>query len=377
VRAVPDIVGWWDGLRHPLRRLPRWAALAALVLVAGLCLWSAPAEYHYGHRAVADIHKRLNRGDRKDFDLYETIDKRVAKGESYWHAALSEQRSSRYPTKPFVAVRLPTLAYGYALWGLFGWRFIAIALWLVTVLGMIWHLGRRVTWPERLAAAAGAGAFGSVAFLTKVGLSHEIVAGLFLSAALVLYRRDRWWPSLLLAAGGLAVRELALPFVLLWAAFAAFERRWKEFAAVLGVIALFALGMVFHAQQVMAERLPTDLNSEGWTGLQGLPFTLYGLMSVTPVGKLWWWLGPPVALLPMLGWASLGGRGGLFATLWFGGYFLATALFARQVNFYWLSLVLPAYGAGLALVPRAIYDLVTAIRLRQRPGGAGDGSPAR
>ncbi|MBO0750348.1 MAG: hypothetical protein J2O44_07975, partial [Porphyrobacter sp.] len=229
-------------------------------------------------------------------------------------------------------------------------------------------------WPERILAAVGAGVFGSVAFLEKVGLSHEIIAGLFLSSALVLYRPHRWWPSLLLAACGLAVRELALPFMLLWAAFAASQRRWREFAAVAAVIALFAAGMALHAQEVIAERLPGDLHSPGWTAMQGLPFALYGLMSVTPLGKIPWWLGPPLALLPLLGWAALGGRSGLFATLWFGGYLLMVSLFARAENFYWLSLVLPAYGIGLGLLPRALYDLVTVLR---RPRDAASaGSPA-
>jgi hypothetical protein len=209
VRAIPDIVGWWDGLRHPFRRLPRWAAALVLVASLALCIWSRPAEYHYGHRAVADIHKRLGRGDRRDFDLYETIGKRVANGESYWHAALDEQRHSRYPTKPFLAVHTPTLAYGYAVWGLIGWRVIAISLWLTTLIGLIALLSPRTIWPERLGAAIGAAAFGSVAFLEKVGLSHEIVAGLFVSAALVVYRRKRWWPALILAACGLAVRDQA------------------------------------------------------------------------------------------------------------------------------------------------------------------------
>ena len=47
---------------------------------------------------MADIHKRLHRGDRRDFDLYETIGKRVAKGESYWHVALDEHHTSQSET---------------------------------------------------------------------------------------------------------------------------------------------------------------------------------------------------------------------------------------------------------------------------------------
>jgi len=376
VRGIPDVVGRWSALDRPLRRLPRWAAALMLALVVALFAWSGPAEYRYGHHATSEIHKRLKRGDRRDFDLYETIDKRVAKGESYWHAALAEQRGSHYPTKPFVAVRTPMLAWGYLLWGLTGWRVVAIGLWFVTVIGTIALMAGRTRFPERAAAAIAAAVFGSVAYLEKVGLSHEIVAGLFLSSALVVYRPRRWWPSLLLAAGALAVRELALPFVLLWAAFAASQRRWREFAAVVAVIALFALGLALHAQAVIAERHPGDLPSQGWNGLQGLPLAMYGLMSVTPLGKMGvWWLGPPLTLLPLLGWAALGGRQGLFATLWFGGFLLMVSLFARYENFYWLSLVLPAYGAGLALVPRAIFDLVSALRRPPRAANAGLPAP--
>ena len=358
-------------MERPLQRLPAWGAALVLAVTVALCVWAGPAEYSYGHHAASENQKRLKHGARRDFDLYETIDKRVARGESYWHAAEAEQRGSRYPTKPFVAVRTPMLAWGYVVWGLLGWRVIAIGLWCVTVAGMIGLLAGRSKWYERAAAALLAAVFGSVAFLVKVGLSHEIIGGLFVSSSLVLYRPQRWWPALLLAACGLAVRELALPFLLLWAVFAASQRRWREFAAVAAVVALFALGLFLHAQAVIAERLPGDLQSQGWTGLQGLKFPLYGLMSVTPLGRLWWWLGPPLALLPLLGWVSLGGRRVLFATLWFAGYLLAVSLFARQENFYWMSLMLPAYGAGLALVPRALADLVSALRPRPRAAGAG------
>lgn len=361
-------------MERPLQRLPRWGAALVLALTVALCAWSAPAEYRYGHHASSEIHKRLKRGDRRDFDLYETIAKRVSRGESYWHAALDEQRHSRYPTKPFVAVRTPIMAWGYAVWGLLGWRVIAIALWLVTVIGTIAMLPARFRFPERAAAAIAVGVFGSVAFLPKVAMSHEIVSGLFLSSALVLYRPQRWWPALLLAACALAIRELALPFVVLWAVFATVERRWRELGAVVAVLALYAVGMALHAEAVLAERLPGDLQSQGWTGMQGLPLPLFGLVSVTPLSKLWWWLGPPLALLPLLGWAGLGGRRGLFATLWFAGFLLMVSLFARYVNFYWVSVALPAYGAGLALVPRSIVELVSV--LRRRPHAANVGLPA-
>jgi hypothetical protein len=369
-----DPVGWWSAMERPLRRLPRLGALTVLLVTLLACLWSVPAAEQYGQRFDADVSMRTERGDRRDMDLYETIARRVAAGESYYTAALDEQRSSGYPTRPFVTVRTPVLAWGSLPFGPAGWRVVSVGLWLTTLLGLVGLFSGRTSMPERTGAVLAAGAFGAVAFMPQVGLSHEIVSGLFLSAALALYRPQRWWPSLLLAACALAVREHALPFLLLWAAFAASQRRWREFAAVAAVIALFAAGMALHAGAVASAQLPGDPVSPPWAGLQGPALAVYGLASVTLLQTLPPWLGPPLAVLPLLGWIAVGGRTGLFAALWAAGYALAVSLFGRQEHFYWLSLLIPIYGAGLAFVPRALADLVSA--LRRPPDAAGSGFPA-
>jgi hypothetical protein len=374
VAGIPDLVARWEALERPLRHLPRWGAALLLVLAFAVCLWSVPAVERYGAFSQAANAERLDAGARRDFDLYESIDRRIAAGEGYYAAALDEHRTSRFPTRPFVTVRPPTLAWSSLVLGLDGWRFVALGLWLATILGLYAGLAERVSRPERVGVALCAAAAGAVAGIDKVGLSHEIVAGLFVSAALALYRRERWWPALILAACALAIREMALPFVLLWAAFAASERRWREFAAVVAVPLLFAVGMALHAQAVIAHQLPGDMLSPGWTGLQGPALPLFGIVTVTLLQTLPSWLGAPLGVLPLLGWLALGGRIGLFATLWFAGYALAVALFARQENFYWLALLIPAYGAGLALVPRALGDLMAALRVRP-PRAAAPGSP--
>ena len=368
------LVARWESLGRPLRHVPRWAAALLLLATFAACLWSVPAVDSYGAFSREANDARLEAGGRADFDLYEAIDRRIAAGESYYSAALDEQRTSRFPTKPFVTVRPPTLAWSSLVLGLDGWRVLAAALWLASVIGLYAALAGGVRKPERIAAALCAAAAGAVAGIKEVGLSHEIVAGLLVSASLALYRRERWWPSLVLAAGALAAREMALPFLLLWGAFAALEQRWREFAAVAAVILLFAAGMALHAQAVIAQQLPGDLVSPGWTGFQGPALPLFGIVTVTLLQMLPVWLAAPLAVLPMLGWLGLGGRLGLFATLWFAGYALAVGLFARQENFYWLALLIPAYGAGLALVPRSLADLTAALRGRL-PRAAEPGSP--
>jgi hypothetical protein len=74
------------------------------------------------------------------------------------------------------------------------------------------------------------------------------------------------------------------------------------------------------------------------------------------------WLAGPLGVLPLLGWLAVGGRLGVFASAWFAGFIAAVAIFARQENFYWMGLFVPAYGVGLAFAPRAVTDLFLAIR---------------
>ena len=374
---LPDIVAWWESLGRPLRRLPRWAAALALALTVIACIWSVQAEHSYGRAAEAENAKKLAKGARRDFDLYLAIDERVAAGENYYAAALDEHRRSRFPTTPFVTVRPPTLAMSSTVLGLPGLRVLAALLWATTAVGIYFAIKGRVSRVEAIGAFLATLGVGAVALIRQVGLSQEIMAGLFVSASLATWRRERWWPSFLLACAGLAIRELALPYFLLWGALAMQQRRWGEVLAVAGAVLLFAVGMAFHAQAVIAHRLPGDLVSDGWGAMQGLDLALHGIVLVTVFNALPDWLGAPLAVLSLLGWFGLGGRLGLTASLWFAGFIVLVALVARIDNFYWLALLVPAYGAGLALAPRAIADLVAATRGRRDPlpDAAAAGSP--
>ena len=68
-----------------------------------------------------------------------------------------------------------------------------------------------------------------------VAVALAMLFGLLALLALLLYRRNHWWPALVAAALALAVRELAAPFVLLWLVFALAEQRWREASAVAAI----------------------------------------------------------------------------------------------------------------------------------------------
>lgn len=361
--------GWsgrWDAPGRPFLHLPRGPAVLVLALLTAAMAWAAlaslpddsPASASAPAAAVAAPASNAATGRAKgDMALYARIHARVAAREGYYAAALSEQRASNYPTRPFVAVRLPTLALVQAAIGPVGVRWLALALTIAAIAALWWRATPLAGIEARIIASALLAAGGGAAFSPVAGFDHDFLAGLLLTLALLAYRPHRWWPALIAAAAALAVRELAAPFVALWLVFALHERRWPEATALAALLALFAAGLMAHALAVDTARLPGDLASQGWSALAGYGLPLAALGELTGLRHLPAVLAAPLAILPLIGWAGLGGRTGLFALLWFTGLATGMAIFARPANYYWIELALPAYAIGLAFAPRALGEL--------------------
>ena len=175
-------------------------------------------------------------------------------------------------------------------------------------------------------------------------------------------------PLAIAAAGlALAIRELALPFVLLAALFAVMERRWRELGGWLALVAAFGIGLALHAHAVAAHVLPGDLPSQGWEGLRGPGAPLRDIGDVTLLTVFPRPLVYVLALLPLFGWLAAPARTARFAVPLFAGYMALQALFAREQNFYWAIMILPAYLAGYAFLPRLVRDLAHALLARRIP----------
>jgi hypothetical protein len=368
MRAPPraSLIARWEALGRPFLHLPRWAAALVLALTLGaaaaatLSMASAAAcGIAVPGREAALSASASPQRTKGDMALYARISARVAAGEGYYAAALAEHRASGYPTRPFVTVRLPTLAWAQALLGADGVRWLALALSGAAIAALFWRAQLIASLEERIIAAALLAAGGGAALAPLAGYDHDFIAGVLLTFALLAYRPERWGYALIAAAAALAVRELAAPFVALWLAFALAGGRRREALGLSGVLALFAAGLAAHAAAVDAARLPGDLASQGWSAMAGYGVPLAGLLDLTGLRHLPPMLAAPLAVLPLLGWAGLGGRTGLFVLVWFAGVATMMALFARPANYYWIELALPAYALGLAFAPRAIGELIS------------------
>ena len=363
---------------------PRLRARVVLAVIAAFVVLSAVVPINAGSQdtktagfveaVVGGAAKQSAKRPRDhDLALYDHVIARIARGENYYEAAAREHRAANYPLRPGVAVRLPTLAY-LDLWLgdrgqgadvlIWGEVLAAIAL----MLAVIW------AWWRRLGDEPGGLRFQLLGTaLVFVGASlglnryyfvlHELWTGMLIALSLGLHRPERKWLGAVLAAGlALAIREHALPYVLLMGAAALYRRDWKEGAAWGALVALFALGLAVHLRLVGQQVLPSDVMGPNWLVFRGLSGWLSDVVLSSNLRFLAHYVAGPLVMLMMVGWAGWKSSLGTTATLLFLGYGLAFMIAGRPDNFYWGAVIAPAMFAGLAFAPRALHSLGRAAR---------------
>ncbi len=366
------------GLRGRVQRWDRFARLApgAAVLVMALTLLLLVAagltERTSGLAPAAELAVPEPAGQAtpaagaprdNDLALYDRIAERVRSGEDYYRVAVEEQRARDFPVRPGVAVRLPTLAHMFAAIGTIGMAVLAGVLALLT-LGAWWlRLGDEPGGEEHRTIALLLLVIGGATGLKLEYLVlHEVWAGLLLALSFGLHRPGKWGLAWLAAAAALAIREHALPFVLLMAAMAAYRRDWREVTAWGVLVVLFVIGLAVHLGNIAPLVSEADRASPAWLVLRGLGGWTSNVVLSTSLHLLPGWIAAPLALLPLLGWAGWKSDAGLFGLLLFAGYGLAFMIGGRDNNFYWALVVTPCWFIGLAFVPRAVKSLWNSAR---------------
>jgi hypothetical protein len=356
----------WDRFAH-------WSALPArLLLLALLAILAASAlvpiearkdgvrTQGFVENLTADEAASTKQRD-SDLALYDKAIARIQRGEHYYDFIVEEQRAARYPIRPGLAVRLPTLAYIDAWLGEGGQIAAAIAL-LIAVLLVWWRrLGEEPGGPDNRTMAMALLFVGASLGLNRYFFTlHELWAGMLLALSFGLHRPGRWVASLLVAALALAIREHALPFVMLMAAFAFWRRDWKEGAAWTALAALFLALLWVHLGIVAAQTLPGDEPSKSWLALRGLSGWLSNVVLSSNLRLLPHWIAGPLAVAMVFGWAGWRSPAGSFGTLLFLGYVLAFMIAGRADNYYWGAVIAPPMFIGLAFAPRALVSLARA-----------------
>jgi hypothetical protein len=346
-------------------RVDRWRRTPAIVVLVALAALMIAAAWPVA--AAPEPRVRASTADQTDLDLYRAVICRVGAGENYYPVAADELRKGGYPLRPFITFRLPTLTFLYAQ---------VPAIGMLAAEGLL-ALAVLVIWCRRLAsglrllplALAMVLLVGGTAGLVDpvTGLFHESWAALLLALMIGLRRPGHAAGAIFVGGLALAIRETALPMILVMGGLAVAERRSKEALGWAAVLGLFALALIAHAAMVASVVLPGDPASPGWSGMLGPRFTLAAFTSVSAATALPNPLAAMVLVLSLFGWVSVATGWALRVSLLLLGYGAMLALFARPDTFYWALLVAPLSLVGLAFVPRAIAALVSAARGMAQP----------
>ncbi len=337
--------------------LPVWAARAILIFVLALTILPAlphpalhiPGERHWGETEPASF----------DTILYKAVVADIERGQSYYEAAGAEHRRLRFPTAPPEVFRLPTLAWVLAALHFHALQIGALFALYGAVLVLFYRelLAAHLSFAGRMVSAAVLATGLSVIGLRDVLYWHEVWAALLMALSLLTYRASRWWPAILFGALACLIREIAMPYLLIMAAFALYEKRWRQCAAWLGAVLLTAVAFTVHIHMAAGLYRPGDFVSPGWLGLGGWDFAIATAKWNIVLHELPY---PLIALALCLGVIGLAGaRDGRArrAAAIVAGYLTGFLVVGRPDNYYWGVLYAPLLPVGLLLAPAAIRDL--------------------
>jgi hypothetical protein len=310
-----------------------------------------------------------------DVALYQAEVQRVHDGQQYYQAIGTELRERGYPTGSVFNWRtplpvwligsLPAVVLGKALLG-----FLALLVVLLAFGAIAREENNSIGRPLLCVLLLS----GPLLFciIGELFVMPVLWSGVLIALSICAYGTGRWRLGLAAGLAAVFLRELALPYCLLAAALAYWNKRRGETLAWAAGLAVFFLLFALHCLYVNQLILPADrMHPHGWMRFGGAGFVIavaqvnaYLLLLPQWVTALYL----AAALFGFAGWNTpFGQRAGLTACLFLAGL----AVVGQDFNQYWGCLVAPLLCLGVARFPASLRDALHAAELtRAHPVGA-------
>lgn len=301
-----------------------------------------------------------------DLQLYSEMIVDVRSGRDYYDAGSERIPSHGFPISSPLNWRLPTYAWLLSLLPNKCWIQATLLFLSLGALGIAFT-GECRTSSVGHAAVTTFFLFGVVrwSFDGEAYLAQEVWAATLIVVSLGAHRLKL--TSLAIGSGIFALffRELALPYCVVAAGLAAWNRRWFEMTGWIAGILGFVAFLGWHFAQVQAQLALTHGLEAGGVGLSqwlrfgGLDFVLLttrmnSLLFAAPGWLLWLYV-----LAALLGLAKRGDETSQLACLSALLYFAAFAMVGRPENFYWGLMAAPLLCGGLAHAPASLKALTS------------------
>ncbi len=349
-------------------RFENWSGTKSailLILIAFLSIYSGTIGNQFIDAAVQATPSVGK--DNSDVALYRSAIDAVAKGENYYAFITAEQRARGFPTKPFVTVRPPFLAWFSAALGQLSTQ-LAIYLLAGIVAAVWWRKLPAMDVPPVYAICVTLIIASTCLMLCAdpLPLFHESWAGLLIALSLGLRDSERFAIAVVIGLLAALVREMAIAYLLLMFVFAVYERKFMESVGWSIAILLACVALGIHAWALEPYIRQEDLTSPGWQAMGGWKFYISATYLESNFLVLPASVGQALVPLCLFGWLSLKSRDAFRVAGLLCGFALMVMLFARPVNIYWALLSTPLTKAGLIFAAIAIVTLISNI-VRRNP----------
>ena len=332
------------------RRAQAVAILAAIVVFSA---WSLAALYLPRESAPSSYQE-----GGKDLQAYRQIVARVHGGEDYYSAAADELRAGGYATSSVFNWRLPTSAWLLSAFPHPEWGQVFLCLLALTALGLAYTADRQDGSVGRslLLLLAMSGAFlwcidGDAFF------AQELWAGVLIAVSVGTFGNGQRGWGVVAGLAALALRELALPYVIVALVLSCREKRWREVSAWIAGIAGCALFFCWHAWQVQRHLNGSELvEAEGWIQFGGPAFVLRTSQMNVWIFNLPSWVALLYLAASLLGMMALPGPMKARVSATVAIYLLAFLIVGKPFNNYWGLLYIPLLPFGLVRCTRAFKD---------------------
>ena len=340
------------------------AAVLAAVLMLALTALISPGPPPVTRDASGGIAKVE---DRADVLFYQSVVAGLHGGGDYYHVAADAQRAGGYPMKPFVTMRLPTLALVQA--ALPDWATLVLLYALIAAVFAAWLARLRPLFartPPLLIALILIGCGSMVYARADLSPFHEIWAGLLIALSLAWWRPGQFVGAVALGACAMLIRETAALYAIAMLGMAVLTGRRREAIAWFVALALLAAVVAAHAYAWSHVVHSDDGTGPGWSAMLGFGFFVKTMTLLTALDAIPLAMGSVLVALALFGWTALPDPVAPRAAAVFAAYAALIALFCRTDTYYWGLLVAPILLVGLAFTPDALRDLYFAATHRRR-----------
>jgi len=314
---------------------------------------------------------RAGKGRRSpgDVALYRAEVERIAQGQHYYTAAAAELEARGYPTASIFNWRTPLPMWLIGrLGGIVFGRVVLGAL----ALGLMLLAFEALAHEDPGAWLRGCGCAlllaGPLLFCVLDGLCVMPVlwAGVCIGLSCCAFGAQRRVWGVVFGLLALVMRDLALPYCLLGAIWAAWERRWGELTAWAAGLAGWGVWFAWHVSCVLPLIAPdAHGHAHGWLRFGGAGFVvataqMHAVLLLVPQWITGLYLAG--ALLGLAGWDTPFGR----RVGWTACFYLAAfAAVGNEFNQYWGCLIAPLLCFGVARAPASLVDLYRAALSRR------------